>query len=530
MDRRNFLQASAVAGAGILVANAVSSCNNTAPNVSMDLAHSFPEFELDEITVEELQKKMNSGEYSARSLVELYTGRIKEMDQNGAALNSVMELNQDALAIADQLDEERRDGKIRSALHGIPIIIKGNIDSGDKMHTNAGASAIAGNIAGKDAAVVARLRDAGVIILGKANLSEWANFRSTRSSSGWSSVFGQTRNPYILDRTPCGSSSGSGASVSANFCTIAIGTETNGSIVCPSSVNGVVGIKPTVGLVSQEGIIPISHSCDTAGPMGRTLTDATLLLEAMCDEKKDFASALTKGGLSGARIGVARNMFGFHEEVDAELEKALNILKENGAELIDLTEYRHPREASMAAYLVMQYEFKAGLNKYLSNMDESVPVRSLSDVIEFNKANASTAMPFFGQEILIMSDEKSDLNTPEYLEAVKTMKQLAGPEGIDKVMDEFNLDAIVAPTGSPAWTVDLINGDNSHGGSSSPAANAGYPNITIPAGYVHGLPVGLSFFGRAYSENKLIHLCYDFEQASQIRKKPGFIPALSSKV
>lgn len=530
MDRRNFLQASAVAGAGLLVSSALSSCESESKNGIAGTANGFPEFELDEITVAELQDKMKSGEYSARSLVEMYSKQIEKMDKNGAELNSILELNPDALAIADKLDTERVDGNIRSALHGIPILIKGNIDTADKMHTNAGASAIAENIAKKDAALVTKLREAGVIILGKTNLSEWANFRSTRSSSGWSSVLGQTRNPYILDRTPCGSSSGSGASVSANFCAIAIGTETNGSIVCPSTVNGVVGIKPTVGLVSQNGIIPISHSCDTAGPMARTLTDATLLFEAMSDENIDYTSSLKKGGLQGARIGVARTLFGFHEAVDAELEKALAILKEQGAELVELTEYRYPREASRAAYLVMQYEFKAGLNKYLSGMSDQVAVRSLSDVIEYNKENAASAMPFFQQEILVASNELGDLNTPEYLEAVKTMKQLAGPEGIDKVMDEFNLDAIAAPTGSPAWAVDLINGDNSHGGSSSAAANAGYPNITIPAGFVHGLPIGMSFYGRAFSEKKLIHLCYDFEQASRIRKKPEFKQTLSSKI
>jgi len=530
MDRRNFLQASAIAGAGILATSALTSCDTDINEYNEEGFDTFSAFELNEITVAELQEKMNSGEYSARSLVEMYTARINEMDKNGAKLNAILELNPDALSIADKLDAERVDGKIRSALHGIPILIKGNIDTGDKMHTNAGATAIAENIAKKDAVLVEKLRQAGVIILGKANLSEWANFRSTRSSSGWSSILGQTRNPYILDRTPCGSSSGSGASVSANFCTIAIGTETNGSIVCPSTVNGVVGIKPTVGLVSQEGIIPISHSCDTAGPMGRTLTDATLLFEAMSDNKVDYVSSLTKGGLNGARVGVARTMFGFHEEVDAELEKALTIIKNLGAELVELPKYRHPREASRAAYLVMQYEFKAGLNKYLSGMDEGIQVRTLSDIIAFNKANADSAMPFFKQEILELSDTKGDLNTPEYLKAVKTMKQMAGPEGIDKVMNEFDLDVIVAPTGSAAWAIDLINGDNFHGGSSSPAANAGYPNITIPAGFIHGLPIGLSFFGREFSDNKIINLCYDFEQASQIRKKPEFNSTLTAEM
>jgi len=318
--------------------------------------------------------------------------------------------------------------------------------------------------------------------------------------------------------------------VSANFCTIAIGTETNGSIVCPSTINGVVGIKPSVGLVSQKGIIPISHSCDTAGPMARTLTDATLLFEAMSAEKVDYASALTKGGLNGARVGVARTMFGFHEDVDAALEKSLAMMKSLGAELIELPEYRHPREASRAAYQVMQYEFKAGLNNYLAGLGEETGVSSLSDVIEYNKKHADSAMPFFKQEILESSNEKGDLTSTEYLEAVKIMKQKAGPEGIDKVMNEFNLDVIVAPTGSAAWAVDLINGDNFHGGSSSPAANAGYPNITIPAGFIHGLPIGMSFFGRNFSDRKIIHLCYDFEQASMIRQKPQFFPTLTANM
>ncbi|MBN2236189.1 MAG: amidase, partial [Bacteroidales bacterium] len=528
MDRRNFLQASAIAGAGLIVAKGVTSCSTDSINTASDTVSSFPEFELDELTVADLQEKMNSGEYSARSLVEMYTHRIQEMDKSGANLNAVLELNPEALSIADQLDSERAAGNIRSALHGIPVLIKGNIDTADQMHTNAGASAIASNIAQSDAALVSKLREAGVVILGKTNLSEWANFRSTRSSSGWSSVLGQTRNPYILDRTPCGSSSGSGAAVSANLCAIAIGTETNGSIVCPSSVNGVVGIKPTVGLVSQSGIIPISHSCDTAGPMARTLKDATLLFQAMSETPVDYSASLEKGGLVGARIGVARTFFGFHEDVDSAMDIALNTLKEQGAELIELKDYRHAREASRASYEVMLYEFKAGLNKYLSGMPEGIEVRTLADVISYNKINADKAMPFFKQEILEQAEAKGDLNSPEYLEAVKTMKNLAGADGIDKIMDEFKLDAIIAPTGSPAWTVDLINGDNFHGGSSSPAANAGYPNITIPAGFIHGLPIGLSFFGKAFTEAKLIKLAYDYEQASLQRRKPEFIATLTA--
>jgi amidase len=528
MDRRNFLQVSAIAGVGLITTNNLTSCETDKKELKNHEEYSYSDFELDEITVAELQVKLNSGEYSSLALVNLYLNRIQEMDKEGAKLNSILELNPDAQKIAEQMDFERVEGKIRGPLHGIPVLIKGNIDTADQMHTNAGAAAIASHIAQKDAALITKLREAGLIILGKANLSEWANFRSTRSSSGWSSILGQTKNPYFLDRTPCGSSSGSGAAVSANFCTLAVGTETNGSIVCPSSINGIVGIKPTVGLVSQQGIIPISHSCDTAGPMARTLTDATLLFEAMCDNKTDYVSNLKTGGLKKARIGVARTFFGFNEDVDAQLEIALNTIKELGAELVELPDYRHSREAYSSAYLVMQYEFKAGLNNYLSQMEDTVSVRSLKDVIEFNKAHAETAMPFFKQEILELCEEKGDLSSPEYLEALKTMKQMAGPKGIDKVMDEFNLDAIVAPTGSPAWTIDLLNGDNFQGGSSSPAANAGYPAITIPAGFVHELPIGISFFGRAFSESKLIHLCFDYEQASMIRKKPSFKPTLIS--
>ncbi|MCA9739693.1 MAG: amidase, partial [Gemmatimonadetes bacterium] len=429
---------------------------------------------------------------------------------------------------------------VRGPLHGIPVLIKDNIGTADRMNTTAGSHALAGAFPDTDSFVARQLRAAGAVLLGKANLSEWANFRSTRSSSGWSGRGGQCKNPYILDRNPCGSSSGSGAAVSANLCALAVGTETNGSIVCPSSANGVVGLKPTLGLVSRSRIIPIAHSQDTAGPMCRTVKDAAYLLGALTgldaeDEatgaseghrQTDYTQYLQADGLRGARIGVARAYFGFHADVDRVLEEALSALRAGGATLVDPADIPTRGDMDEPSYQVLLYEFKADLNAYLAGLGPSTPVHSLAELIEFNRANRELEMPWFGQEIFEAAQAKGPLSSPEYLEALQTMRRLAGPEGIDRVMDEHRLDAIVAPTGGPAWVTDLVNGDHFGGGSSSPAAIAGYPNLTVPAGAVHGLPVGLSFFGRAWSEPVLLRIAYAFEQATRHRTVPLFRPTL----
>jgi len=495
-------------------------------------------FELEEKTIADLQKAMEEGTYSSRRICEIYLGRIKEVDQRDRGLNSVIELNPDALAIADERDKQRAAGKVRGPLHGIPVMVKDNINSGDKMMTTAGALALVGHKAKEDAFIIKQLRKAGAVLLGKTNLSEWANFRSTRSSSGWSGRGRQTSNPYALDRNPCGSSAGSGAAVSANLCAITIGTETNGSIVCPSSANGVVGIKPTVGLWSRSGIIPISATQDTAGPMARTVADAATLLgpltgvdnrdprtnESDGHAMSDYRKFLDPDGLKGKRIGVMRSAFGFHEKVDAIMDEALEIIKKKGAELVDPVEIKTNRKYGDSGLQVLLYEFKDGVNKYLAATEAAV--KSLKEVIEFNKANHDTSMPYFEQEILEKAEEKGDLDSKEYKEALEKVLRLSREEGIDATLKEHELDAIIAPTGGPAWPIDVINGDHFGGGSSSPAARAGYPNITVPAGYVFGLPVGLSFFSTAYHEPQLIAMAYAFEQASGVRKAPTLPPRL----
>jgi len=542
MKRRDFIQSTALAGGGLFTIGSIEGCiNPPTSRIGEENKKNYPGFEFDEITIPFLQSRMISREFTSRKIVELYLDRIKEIDSDGPGLNSILQLNPDAISIAENLDKERHTGKVRGPLHGIPVLLKGNIDTADKMFTNAGATALAHSVAKKNAFLVQQLINAGAVILGKTNLSEWANFRSTRSSSGWSSVVGQTRNPYIIDRSPCGSSSGSGVAVSANFCTVAIGTETDGSIVCPSSINGIVGIKPTVGLVSRSGIIPISHTCDTAGPMARTVTDAGILLGAITGRDKadrsmnnipegavyqDYTQFLDLNGLVGSRIGIARSFFNLNEAVDRIIENAINLMKKNGAVFIELTDYKVPEDVNNAQWLVLLYEFKAGVNNYLASLSADNHIKSLKDIIEFNKANASTAMPFFGQEIFELAEKKAGLDSKEYLDALDLMKRMAGPDGIGKMINDKNLDAIIAPTGGPAWTIDLINGDHFTGGSSTPAAMSGYPSITVPAGFVHGLPVGISFFGKAFSEPKLIKIAYAFEQVSKARRKPEFIPTL----
>ena len=533
MKRRTFFKTTALSGSAVALAG-VAACTSQQPieTVKPD----FATFDLNESTIDELQQKMASGEISAESLCQKYLDRIALVDP---VLKSVIEINPDALEIARQLDEERKTGKVRGLLHGIPVLIKDNIDTFDKMQTTAGSLALAGNVANIDAFIVKKLRDAGAVLLGKTNLSEWANFRSTTSSSGWSGRGGQVRNPFCLDRSPCGSSSGTGAAVSANLCTIGIGTETNGSIVCPSGINGIVGIKPTLGLWSRRGIIPIAHSQDTAGPMARTVKDAAVLLGAIAafdptdaethiergEILNDHTQFLDANGLAGKRIGIIAEMTGFNTKVDEQFKRAVDVLKTKGAEIVEGLSFENLRQADELSYQVLLYEFKADLNKYLEE-HPGAPVKSMAEIIEFNKKNSDREMPWFDQEIFEVAQAKGDLTSEEYLKALADSKRFSGKDGIDAVMDKHNLVALIAPTNGPAWTIDWINGDHYSGGSSSPAAISGYPSITVPMGFVHELPVGISFFGRAWSESVLLKIAYVFEQATKHRKAPGFSETL----
>ena len=500
-----------------------------------------PSFPLEEATVSQLQDWMTSGRYTARQIAELYLRRIDEIDRNGPALRSVIEINPDALSIADGLDAERRSKGVRGPLHGIPILIKDNIDTADRMMTTAGSLALEGSIATKDAFVVRRLRAAGLVILGKTNLSEWANFRSTHSTSGWSGRGGLVRSPYALDRNPCGSSSGTGAAIAASLAAIGVGTETDGSIVCPSGANGLVGIKPTLGLVSRSGIIPIAHSQDTAGPMARTVADTALLLGVMTGvdpadsdsrrsaayTNRDYSKSLDPHALAGARIGVARrHYFGYNDATDALVERAIADMKAQGAVIVDPANIPTAARMDACENEVLQYEFKADLNKYLAGLGPKAAVRSLQDLIAFNIREKEREMPFFGQELFLASQKRGPLSSPKYLTALATCRALAREKGIDFVMRLHRLDALVAPTGSPAWTTDLVNGDHFTGASSTPAAVAGYPSITVPAGEAFGLPVGISFIGRAWSEPRLIALAYAYEQATKHRRPPQFQPSV----
>jgi amidase len=492
--------------------------------------------ELDEITIGALQEGVNGGRSSSHALVRKYLARIKAIDASGPSLRSIIEVNPDALAIAAALDRERAQQGPRGPLHGIPVIIKDNIDTADRMATTAGSLALVGATPTHDAFLVGKLRASGAVILGKSNLSEWANIRSTRSTSGWSARGGLTRNPYALDRNTSGSSSGSAAAVAASLCVVAVGTETDGSIVSPSSINGIVGIKPTVGLVSRTGIVPIAHTQDTAGPMARTVRDASILLGVLAgadaeDEATaassgrvpaDYTRYLDKNSLQGARIGVARNYFGFHDGVDTVMRDALDVLRKSGATLIDPADLPNMDKLGDPELLVLLYELKADLNAYLARRGSAARVRSLKDVIEFNERNGSREMRYFGQDLFLKAEAKGLLTSTEYLEALATCRRLARTEGIDAVMDANKLDAIVAPTDGPAWLTDLVLGDHPLGSSSSAAAVAGYPSITVPAGFVAGLPVGISFFGRAWSEPALIGYAYAFEQAHTARKAPRF--------
>lgn len=530
LSRRKFLESAAVAGIASLVpvrgthAEKASSTQEVAP------------FELDEITVAQLQDGMSSGKLTARAIAQKYLDRIAAIDKGGPRVNSVIEINPDALSIADSLDDERRSKGIRGPLHGIPVLIKDNIGTHDRMMTTAGSLALSGFTPTRDSGVARQLRAAGAVILGKTNLSEWANFRSDHSTSGWSGRGGQTHNPYAIDRNPCGSSSGSGAAASANFAAVTIGTETDGSIVCPSSANGVAGIKPTVGLVSRAGIIPISHSQDTAGPICRTIADAAALLSAIAGVDSedpatkvsgrkaypDYTKFLDRGGLRGARIGVVRKLFFFEEKLGPIMKTALNAMKSEGATLVDPVEIEGLEKFGGSENVVLQYEFKADMHSYLAQFPNA-PVHSLKDIIEFNEQHYDQELLYFGQETMIAAEKRGPLTDKAYLDALAKDHLLTRKEGIDAVMDKYKLDALVAPTGGPAWMTDLVNGDHDTGGSSSLAAVAGYPNINVPAGFIFGLPVGISFFGRAWSEHVLIKIAYAFEQTTKVRKPPQFL-------
>ena len=535
MKRRDFLQRSLVTGPALAAGGSLlSACQGHSNQVQAQLPPPY-HFGLAEVSIDELQRRQEAGGLSALILTEAYLERIYELND---ALQAVININPDATKIAIALDQERAESGPRGPLHGIPILLKDNIDTQDPMPTTAGSIALAENYARRDAFLVAQLRKAGAVILGKTNLSEWANFRSPRSSSGWSSQGGQTRNPYALDCSPCGSSSGSGVAVAANFCSVAIGTETDGSIICPSALCGVVGIKPTLGLISRTGIIPIAHSQDTAGPMARTVRDAAILLSALTGvdpedpatanqrAEADYTAFLDENSLGGARIGVMRSSFGVHEKLDAAIENALEVLRKAGATLIDLERVTPADEPYKGSeFEVLLYEFKNDLNAYLAQTDAKVPIKNLQELIDFNEAQREQAMPYFEQEILRMAVEKGPLTDRAYSEALAKSKRLTQAEGLDAVMDQHQLDAIVGPSDAPAWKIDLVNGDHYIMGgkaSYSPAAVAGYPNITVPAGYVHDLPVGISFMGRAYSEPRLLGLAYAYEQLSRHRSAPDF--------
>lgn len=536
MNRRNFLRNGSLAGF-TLPALVKETAQSASAIKNYDEDNAFKDIDLNEVTIEELQQKMQSGELTSKSITQWYLKRIGEIDKDGPKINSVIEVNPDAETIAEELDTERKNGKVRGPLHGIPVLIKDNIDSADKMMTTAGSLALVGNIASKDAFIVKLLRQSGAVLLGKTNLSEFANFRSTHSTSAWSSRGGQTKCPYILNRNPSGSSAGSGSAAAANLCAAAIGTETDGSIVSPASVNGLVGIKPTVGLWSRSGIIPISATQDTAGPMARTVKDAAILLAALAGidaadavtkqskgkAQKDYTKFLDVNGLKGKRLGIEKSFLKGNPDVVALLNKTIVLLKERGATIVEMDLLKPVYAIGQAENTILHYEFKDGLNKYLSTANAKV--KSLKEVIAFNDQNEAETMPFFKQETLINSEKKGGLDSKEYRDALA--KSVLSRQIIDNILQKHKLDAVCGTTNGLACCIDLINGDYDTGFSfSSPAAMAGYPHITVPMGFIHELPIGFSFFGTAYSEPELITLAYAFEQATKSRKAPKFLPQL----
>lgn len=542
LNRRDFLKSGLAVpvAAAAIPGFAVAEQSEAARVPGAEVKH----FELDEITIADLQSGMSSGKYTAHSITQKYLDKIGVIDKKGPALNSIIEINPDALAIADALDKERKAKGPRGLMHGIPVLIKDNIDTADRMATTAGSLALVGSKPPGDSFVVRQLRAAGAIILGKTNLSEWANIRASRSTSGWSGRGGLTKNPYALDRNCSGSSSGTGASIAASLCTVGVGTETDGSVVSPSSINGLVGIKPTVGLISRTGIIPISHTQDTAGPMTRTVRDAAILLGALAgidpedaatEESRSFSSTdytqfLNAKGLQGARLGVVRRYFGFHDDVDALMNEAFDVLKKNGAIIVDPADSDALGQLGEAEGMVLQYDLKTDLNAYLARLGPTAPVHSLKEIIEFNERNKKAELQYFGQDTFIKAEARGPLTDKEYIDARAKNLRLSRAEGIDAIMDKFHLDALIAPTESPAWVSDLVTGDHFLCSSSTAAAVAGYPHVTVPAGFIFGLPVGISFFGRAWSEPTLIRIAYAYEQATKHRKAPRYLPTADTRI
>lgn len=535
MDRRTFLLAGALGG----MAPALHISTLAEVPLCTDPIKSL-RFEWDEATLEQLAEALQAGTLTSVQLTRAYLERIAQLDQSGPSLRSLLCTNPDALRIAETLDQERRAGKIRGPLHGIPITVKDNIDTGDQMPTTAGSLALAQSRAPRDAFLVARLREAGVVLLGKTNLSEWANIRSSASSSGWSAVGGQCRNPYVLDRNPCGSSSGAGVSVSANLCAAGVGTETDGSIICPSHHNGIVGLKPTVGLISRSGIVPISRTQDTAGPMGRRVIDVALLLQGMVGadasdssttrapkSAPDYALAVRQGripqALKGMRLGIRHQNPGIAPRVLKVFEQALNVLREQGAELIDIAEMPPDSGLHEAELEVLLTELKAGLAEYLATRP-NLPYKSLADIIQFNQSHLREEMQHFGQELFEQAAQKGGLDSPAYQAALATCARLTRTEGLDKLFATHRIEVLLQPSGGPAWVTDLVNGDRYTGGDSSWAAIAGYPHLTVPMGFVEQLPVGLSFIGKAWEETRLLFVGAAFEQASRVRRAPQFLP------
>ncbi|MCU1246031.1 MAG: N-carbamoylputrescine amidase [Acidobacteria bacterium] len=533
ISRRALVQTTVMAGALAAIGTVVEARSDQDAALAADV----PRFDLEEATIGELRARLEKGELTSRALTEKYLARIAAVDRTGPMLRSVIELNPEALEIADRLDAERKSGKVRGALHGIPILIKDNIGTHDRMSTAAGSLALEGSVPPRDAFVAARLRAAGAVILGKTNLSEWANFRSTHSSSGWSGRGGQARNPYALDRNASGSSSGSAIAVAASLCAAAIGSETDGSIVSPASVCGIVGVKPTVGLVSRSGIIPIAHSQDTAGPMARTVTDAAILLAAIAGPDADdaitrdgavaaatdYVAALRRDGLKGVRLGMVRKGFGVTGKADPLIEDAIRVLRAEGATVIDAVEVEGLGKYEAEELAVLLYEFKADINSYLAGLGAGAAMKSLRDLIAFNERNRERELAYFGQELFLQAEEKGPLTTKEYVDALAKCREMSRSKGIDATLEKQKLDALVGITNGPSWPIDLVNGDFYTGGNSTPAAVAGYPHVTVPTGFIQGLPIGLSFFGKPWTEAALLRYAYAYEQATAARRPPRFL-------